>query len=151
MWYQIRYGAFFKRSRLSNCFEWRRRLSNFFSVGWTKKVISFSTKCISCWGDLNTRLQVQIRLYVPLSHRCSCMCKKKISCQCTYILSRWRAWYQIHYHVWYYIDTKSTWGFLSWDGPLGRGAAGARLGNPFPKPIENDALNSGRPHRFGLV
>ncbi len=23
--------------------------------------------------------------------------------------------------------------------------------NPFPKPIENDALNSGRPHRFGLV
>ncbi len=24
-------------------------------------------------------------------------------------------------------------------------------GNPFSKPIENDALNSRRPHRFGLV
>ncbi len=23
--------------------------------------------------------------------------------------------------------------------------------NPFPKPVENVALNSGRPHRFGLV
>ena len=27
----------------------------------------------------------------------------------------------------------------------------AIVNNPFPKPDENDALNSGRPHRFGLV
>ncbi len=27
----------------------------------------------------------------------------------------------------------------------------ARTLNPFPKPVENDALNSGRPYRFGLA
>ncbi len=38
----------------------------------------------------------------------------------------------------------STFGCVEWESDLCRD-------NPFPKPIENDALNSGRPHRFGLV
>ncbi len=38
-------------------------------------------------------------------------------------------------------------------GGPGSSGEGGRVGalSPFPKPIENVALNSGRPHRFGLV
>ena len=55
----------------------RRGLVKFFSVRRTKKVIIFPTKCLWCFGDSNTRLQVQIRLHVPLSHWC-CICTLKI-------------------------------------------------------------------------